>query len=56
MLGTANEDLVPHDHLVAFVEEGDPFQFWAQYLPEAEDAETHLLEPLVAPREPGGSG
>ena len=26
MFGAANEDVVSHDHLIAFVEEGDPLQ------------------------------
>jgi hypothetical protein len=41
-----DHDVVSHDHLVAFVEEGDPVLARVEHVPQSEDATTQFLRGL----------
>ena len=56
MLRAVDHDVVSHDHLVAFVEEGDVVLTRVEHVPQSEDAAPHFFETSIRAREPGRAG
>ena len=56
MLRAVDHDVVSHDHLVPFVEEGDVVLTRVENVPQSEDAAPNFVETSIRAREPGRAG
>ena len=56
MLRAVDHDVVSHDHLVPFVEEGDVVLTRVEHVPQSEHAAPHFVETSIRAPEPGEPG